>query len=188
MGIVVLIIVAFVMGLIVGLMLGFSRTMREVARRVTAVNDAIMGKVFIGVGLVALLGAVGTACSTWFFVRGAQRTLGTVIELQQSTDNESDRVTYAPVVGFQDANGFQHTVASRVYSAPPKFRVGDTVPVLYRPEAPDRARLARYWDLWGLPTVLGMLGCGQVIAGIIFAAQAHTSARSIREKPDAPSA
>ncbi len=93
---------------------------------------------------------------------------GTILEMREKRDKDSGDATYAPTFQFEDTAGAQHTVASSFYSSPPEFHVGDNVPVLYRPDAPRRARIASFRQLWVLPILLGIMGCVAVPLGVIL--------------------
>lgn len=155
-------------GVMVGFMIGFSRSMREAAKQIHGAKNPLVPKLFIGTGCVLLVAASATAIHTWHFTRTAQRTTGTILEMRQKTDKGSGDVTYAPTFQFEDAAGAQHTVASSFYSSPPEFHAGDNVSVLYRPDAPRRARIVSFRQLWALPIVLGVMGVVAVPLGVIL--------------------
>lgn len=64
--------------------------------------------------------------------------------------------------------GAVHTVPSRVYSSAPEFRLGDPVPILFRPDAPESARIDSYWHVWGLASALGIISAIALPAGFVF--------------------
>ena len=167
MGILILIFVVLVAGISFGFMLGFSRAIREAASKVHGTRRPVIAKIFIGLGCAALVGALATTVHTWNFTRIAQRTTGTVIEMRQQTDKDSGSVSYAPTFRFQDATGMQRTVSSSLYSSPPEFHVGDSVTVLYRGDDPQTARIDSYWQVWGLPSLLGIIGSIELPVGLV---------------------
>ncbi|OQB90703.1 MAG: hypothetical protein BWX84_01763 [Verrucomicrobia bacterium ADurb.Bin118] len=166
--ILIVLVSGIVFGVILGFMIGFSRSMREAAKQIHGAKNPLVPKLFIGTGCVLLVAASATAIHTWHFTRTAQRTTGTILEMRQKTDKGSGDVTYAPTFQFEDAAGAQHTVASSFYSSPPEFHVGDNVSVLYRPDAPRRARIVSFRQLWALPIVLGVMGVVAVPLGVIL--------------------
>jgi hypothetical protein len=167
MGILTLIIVVLIAGISFGFMLGFSGAMRVAAGRIQGSQRPTIAKLVIGLGCVALVGALATALHTWHFTRDAQRAGGAVIEMRQQTDKDSGSVSYAPTFRFQDASGTQRTVSSPFYSSPSEFHVGDSVTVLYRSDDPEAARIDTYWQVWGLPSLLGIIGSIQLPVGLI---------------------
>jgi hypothetical protein len=167
-GIVILIFTVLVAGISFGFMLGFSRAMREAASHLhTAGSHPMIPKIMIGAGCAVLVVALVTALHTWHFTRVAQRTSGTVTEMRQQTDKDSGSISYSPTFRFQDAAGVQHTVSSSFYSSPPEFHVGDSVTVLYRSDDPQTARIDSYWQVWGLPSLLGIIGSGELPIGLV---------------------
>jgi hypothetical protein len=168
MGTLILILVVLVAGISFGFMLGFSRAMREAASRIHGTKRPVIARLLIGVGCLALVVALATSLHTWHFTRVAQRTSGTVIEMREDTDKDSGSVSYAPTFRFQDATGAEHTVASSFFSAPPEFRVGDRVGVLYRAGSPKAARIDSYWQVWGLPSLLGIIGSIELPIGLVI--------------------
>jgi hypothetical protein len=168
MGTVILALVLLVAGLSFGFMLGFSRAMREAATPVHGAKRPVIAKLVIGLGCAVLAGALATALHTWHFTRVAQRTRGAVIEMREQTDYDSGRISYAPTFRFQDASGTEHTIASSFFSSPPEFRVGDRVGVLYRADSPQSARIDSYWQVWGLPSLLGIIGSIELPVGLVI--------------------
>ncbi len=103
------------------------------------------------------------------FVDTAARAEGTVIELVEKRDGNSG-ATFAPVYTFRDAQGGDHNIHSNVSTYPPRYKVGETVTVLYRPEKPDDAAIDGFFDLWLMPLILGIFGAVQLIVGLVILA------------------
>jgi hypothetical protein len=155
----IVIVIAFVFaaGATAGFMFGFSRAMREVASKMQSTSKPIAGWLFISTGSLAFGATLISFLYMWQFTRVAELATGVVIEMHESTDKDGNTI-YAPTFRFEDASGGQHVVSSRVYSSPKQFNVGQNVRVLYRTSEPQNARIDSYWQLWGLPTVFGILG------------------------------
>jgi hypothetical protein len=166
-------------------MIGVSRAMREAAGKIHGMKRPVIAKLVIGMGCAVLVGALATALHTCHFTRIAQRTRGTVIEMRQQTDKDSGSVSYAPTFRFPDAAGAQHTVSSSFYSSPPEFHVGDSVAVLYRSDDPQTARIDSYWQVWGLPSLLGIIGSIELPVGLIVLFWLKITGRFRRESPHA---
>ena len=107
----------------------------------------------LGVGL--LLACAATFVHTLRFVTDAERSTGTVIDLDsQMSDGD---IVYYPEVRFTTAEG--RTVefkSSSGSSSPPD--VGDRVEVLYDPDDPRDAQLSGFFSLWLWPIACGGLG------------------------------
>ena len=181
MGTLILIFVVLVAGISFGFMLGFSRAMREAASRIHGTKRPVIARVVICLGCLALVVALASSLHTWRFTRVAQRASGTVIEMREDTDKDSGSVSYAPTFRFQDATGAEHTVASSFFSAPPEFRVGDRVGVLYRADSPTSARIDSYWQVWGLPSLSGILGSIYLPIGLVILFWPKITARFRKE-------
>jgi hypothetical protein len=120
----------------------------------------------VGLGLLA-----GGAFAGWReveFRRGAIETDGRVVEMISSTSTSRDRGTtrtYAPVFTFALPNGKLQRAEGGVFSNPPCCRVGDTIRVRYRPEAPERAQMTGFMESWFVTTLLGGMGLVFLLVG-----------------------
>jgi hypothetical protein len=156
-------------GIGIGFILGFSRTMHRVALRLQRPNRSrfnaklmsVIGAAMLAVGLVFTI-------HTWHFVSVAKRTTGTVIKLREQSGKNSENHGVAPDVRYQDSSGTFHTNSSRLYSYPPRFRIGDTVPVLFQVDDPDTGRIDSFFDLWGVPVIVAGLGVLVTAVGVII--------------------
>jgi len=118
---------------------------------------AITKVVFTLVGIGLLVGAVFAYRGTTSFLATAQSATGEVIDLLRA--RSSDSTTYKPMVRFVTASGQPVEFVSSVGANPPSYARGETVEVLYTPEAPQDARIKSFFSLWGVATVLGGVGC-----------------------------
>jgi hypothetical protein len=168
MGTLILVLVILGIGIWIGFMIGFSKAMFKVAARMQRPKRPVIAWVIIAMACICLVIAAGSSLHSWRFVSTAARTTGTVTELRDYTDRENGGTSYAPTFSFRDSGGVEHSVASSLYSSPPQHRVGDTLPVLYRPNEPTSARVDGYWYLWGMPTVTGILGGLYLPVGIVI--------------------
>ena len=99
------------------------------------------------VGLV--IGALFWIPAVSFYNR-AQVTTGIV-----TTFNTNENMA-APVFTFKDAGGIEHRKASDLYSDPPSFVVGQKISIRFLQEDPTSARPDTFWDLWGMPIIIGI--------------------------------
>jgi Protein of unknown function (DUF3592) len=112
-------------------------------------------RLFAGIGLLLLAVAAVTTILTFRFVADSERADGTVVDLRESYDPEDNTTSYYPVVRFETADGRQIRFES---DASTSDDVGDTVEVLYDPDDPEDAKLAGFFNLWGLSLIFGALG------------------------------
>lgn len=128
----------------------------------------ILALVFLPVGLGLLTGGGFAYRSARYLVDHAARAQGTVLGLEEHVSRDSDgdiSVTYRPWVRFTTAEGRTLEFLSDTGTNPPSYHEGDTTPVLYLPEAPDRsAQIEGGFEQWGLTLILGFLGA--VFTGI----------------------
>jgi hypothetical protein len=120
----------------------------------------------VGVGSLALLAAVGALIYALAFVHGGARARGQVVALVPHQDGELGTV-YCPTFRFRDTHDTEHTVTSTMGSAPPEYRVGDFVRVIYRPESPEDAKIDSFWSVWGMALIPGSLGLLCLLVGIL---------------------
>lgn len=107
-------------------------------------------------GAFIVLGLV-FAVRTALFLRTAQPTTGTIVELIERESDDGDTL-FAPVYTFVDTSGRTNRVISSSASYPPVGLVGDRIAVLFDPENPSRAEIDRFFDLWGFSAIGGGLG------------------------------
>jgi hypothetical protein len=88
-----------------------------------------------------------------------------VIRLEQTQSSEHGTL-YHPVVTFRDSHGAQQELFSSVGSFPPPYRVGDTAIVVYPSEHPEKAKLDRFFDVWGLTAIVGGVGAFWFVVGL----------------------
>ena len=91
---------------------------------------------------------------TWHFGRDAAylrangvRTTGTVLNADAG-----------PLIGYTTTDGRARRFQSHVASQPPKYAVGDKVPLIYDPAKPSRAKIDSFSDLWLVTGLLGGFG------------------------------
>lgn len=125
---------------------------------------AIAGGIFGLVGVLLIGAAIVLVATTTRFLANAERTEGTVIEVNAKTSISRDadrrrreRTFWYPTVEFTAGGGdtfsFEGTGAN-----PPAYQVGDRVPVAYDPDNPSDARIASFGSAYLLPMILGGLG------------------------------
>jgi hypothetical protein len=132
------------------------------ARVVGRAAVAVVGKVFLIVGLSGLVVAGALAAYRWTTIRSRVRADGTVVALSRWGRG------YHPVTEFTPPGGTPVRIESTVSSNPPSYAVGDHVWVLYDPASPQQADIDRFWPLWFFPMLAGMLGTPFTLLGIIF--------------------
>lgn len=143
--------------------------------------------VFGVVGAGLLVGALFAVQNTRSFLGEAVSGDGTVMDLveSRSSSDTGDRYSYAPVVRFVTDRGETVTFTSSVSSNPPSYHVGEAVDVLYSPAEPQRARIHDWFSLWGLASILGVMGTVFSTVGIGLVVAGGRSSRGRRGSRDA---
>lgn len=132
------------------------------------------------VGTVLVLVAIAIFAAGWrltetdrFFLLHAARTTGTVVEHEPFV-REARKVQerFRLVVSFEAPGGQRVRFRSLATYGRPPYPVGQTVPVRYDPERPDRARVDRRIEflapvlIWmGSVLLLGMVGVAIAVYG-----------------------
>ncbi len=118
-----------------------------------------LGGLFSIPALVCFVVAGWLCADSWRFVRGAVRTEGTIVAVEEET---GEGARYTPVFEFTDQSGRTHRVTSQVAAFSRMHSVGAKVPVLYNPDSPESARIEDFFALWGRASVALALG------GVLF--------------------
>lgn len=102
--------------------------------------------------------------NTWKFVNAATKTKGTVIRLDAREGSKGGTV-YQPIYEFRTLDGQVITVAHDNASRPARYKVGQSVDVLYNTENPQNAKINNTTNLYMVPLVLAGVG---IVASISF--------------------
>lgn len=130
-------------------------------------KGAVVGLLFMFTGLISMAVALGFFIHSQNFVRNATQTTGTVIEMVERSSSEGNS-TYAPVFTFTNSAGAAFTIHSRSASYPPKYRVGQSIPILYDPADPETAKTKDIFSLWGISLVCGAIGVIHFPLGLLL--------------------
>lgn len=118
--------------------------------------------IFFGIVGIVLLGV-----SAWLTVRSMDftanglRAEGTVIRLQSEYSRDSEgrgRYMYYPIIQFGTEAGEDVEFRGSMGSSSPSYRRGERVTVLYRPQAPQDARIDSFGGLWAGSLITGGMG------------------------------
>ncbi|GAB4239631.1 MAG: hypothetical protein Kow00109_14500 [Acidobacteriota bacterium] len=126
----------------------------------------ILQLVFLSVGIVLLATGIWFYMRTTAFTAEALSSTGRVVDFQVRW--YQGRRYYHPVITFADADGETHTFVDPSGANPPSYGEGQQVPILYRPDSPEDARVASFWSLWGTAAITGGIGLLFTIVGLGF--------------------
>ena len=130
----------------------------------------------IGVFSLAVAGFFGE--KTFRVVQGGLRAEAEVVGLDRRQSSRPNSYVYAPVFRFTAQDGQAYEVRSSVASNPPAHALGDRVPVVYRPEAPEDAVLDSFLELWSISLIAGSIGL------VFFALGAWTIGSWLKKQRD----
>ena len=116
-------------------------------------NKILIGAVVLLLGLGCLAASAIVRSVIGGFVDSAAKAQGTVVELVPAGRGKS------PVIRFTTPDGQDVTFRSANASNPPDYAVGEAVPVLYDPAAPERdPRIESLSEVWTPVIVLALMG------------------------------
>ena len=112
------------------------------------------------IGLPFMLIGATEAISTQQQIAAFANARGTIVDnaYLESDDGDSTSSAYYPVVEFKPNDGPQQRFTDGAGSLPPEYAVGDSVDVIYNPARPAEARIASWFRLWFVPTLLMGIG------------------------------
>jgi hypothetical protein len=127
-------------------------------------NRYAWGLILAADGVALLLGLVRPALRMRELLQSGAPAQGTVVgTVQKTSDGDA---YYQPRVQFTTAEG-RTVVFTSTFGSQFAPKVGDPVPVRYRPDSPEQAE-AHGATMWMLPAAVGSLfGLGLLVAGII---------------------
>ena len=167
MHIAIFVFVVILGGIAIGFLFGYAKGFQGGSRFSAGPKRPVAAWLLFGMGCVFLLVSLGSSLCTWNFAGSATSTTGTIIEMKEKKDKDSDCPTYAPVFSYRDASGSIQIVSSSFFSNPPQFRTGQLVPVLYREGDQTSGRINTFWQMWGLPTIMGIVGSVEMSVGLV---------------------
>jgi hypothetical protein len=140
----------------------------------------VLAKAFLAVGL-SLAVAAGVCAAVVAQSNSSDRHAeGTVVELVPSGSGSSPR--YRARVEFATSAGTHVRFLSSISSNPPPARLGEHVDVRYNPDDPHDATINTYWQVWFLPTLLGIIGAPFLLVGTGFGIVSRAGGRSGPER------
>ena len=122
------------------------------------------GLIFLGVGVLMVVGSIFMAARTRRFLASAQPAQAEVVALQHRLGTDRERAYY-PVLRYRTQEGSTREVVSNVGSNPPRYKEGDSVAVLYDPAQPDSVRIHTAFNVWAFPLLLGAIGVVFLVVG-----------------------
>lgn len=127
----------------------------------------IISRSLITAGVALCAVSFGLVVATQIFLHRSLPAQGRITSLETRFDSDSNTTNIFPSFEFADNHGLIHTIKSNTGTNPSKFAVEETVPVLYEPQHPERARIDTFTQVWFLPATMGTGGLAAAVIGLI---------------------
>ncbi len=124
--------------------------------KLAAKINGVIASIILFVGL-------GWGVYNWNFIRTAETTQATVVDL----DVHGRPNKYFPVIEYT-VDGVQYRQTSHSGSNPSHYQVGDAVTIFYQADEPNRYRIDWFVNLWLAPLLISGAGLLQFILAAIF--------------------
>ena len=123
--------------------------------------------------LLAALCYIASLISTilvLYFLSSAESYSGRVTQVIRKQRQGSDGgISYHPEITFSDQSGKTITFVSSLGSSPPRYRVNDSVKVLYNSQySMNPARIDSPWSLWFVPLITLFFGIEITIVLVVL--------------------
>lgn len=122
--------------------------------------------IFLIIGCCLLALAIFMAVREHVWIKSANITDGTVVEMIASRGNKGG-MTYRPRVSYKTFEGREETFTRGYSSSPPGFHVGETIAVAYQANNYE-ARILTFGQRFGFSLILGILGCSLTFGLLAF--------------------
>jgi hypothetical protein len=117
----------------------------------------------LGVGCLLLAGYL--SWRTLAFSADTERATGEVVSYREIADGKDTR--YRPRIRFRTATGEIVTVEGQLFTGTQRFAIGAQVPMLYRVEKPNEARVALFVDNWLGACIAALVGVTGIAGGLL---------------------
>ena len=117
----------------------------------------------LGVGCLLLAGYL-----SWLglgFSAGTERATGEVVSYREIRDGDETR--FRPRIRFKTVTGEIVTVEGQFFTGTQRFAIGAQVPMLYRAQKPNEARVALFIDNWLGPCIAALVGLTGIAGGFL---------------------
>lgn len=125
-------------------------------------------------GIVFMLIGAGVAAFSWYlykadraFLKQSVSVTGFVIRSEYVRSEKSGGAYYA-IIAFQTTGGKKQEFRNEPGTGRPIYKDGEQVEIRYEKQNPANAKIAGFWELWGLTAVLGGFGLLFIGAGLII--------------------
>jgi hypothetical protein len=117
----------------------------------------------LGVGCLLLAGYLSWLSLS--FSSGTERATGEVVSYREIRDGDETR--HRPRIRFKTVTGEIVTVEGQFFTTSRRFAIGEQVPILYRVQKPNEARVALFVDNWIGPFIAALVGLTGIAGGYL---------------------
>jgi hypothetical protein len=117
----------------------------------------------LGVGCLLLAGYL--SWHTLTFSGGTEHATGEVVSYRAIADGKDTR--YRPRIRFKTATGEIVTVEGQFATGAQRFAIGAQIPMLYKVDHPNEARVALFLDNWLGPSIATLVGLTGIAGGLL---------------------
>ena len=117
----------------------------------------------LGVGCLLLAGYL--SWRTLSFSAGTGRATGEVVSYREIADGKDTR--YRPRIRFKTVTGEIVTVEGQFFTGTRRFALGAQIPMLYKVNQPNEARVALFVDNWIGPSIAALVGLTGIAGGLL---------------------
>lgn len=124
----------------------------------------IVYSIFVIVGVLLLAGAITALKRSLRFLKTAERSVGTVVQVVEKQD-DNDGTLYYPVYEFPTSANETVTYRHNTSSSNAMWQVGEKTTFIFEPGNPASARFLSYWGIFSWPLGLLAVAVNLVIIG-----------------------
>ena len=125
----------------------------------------LAARLLLALGVGCLLLAAYLCWHTLAFSSGTERATGEVVSYREIADGKDTR--YRPRIRFKTVTGEIVTVEGQFFTGTQRFALGARIPVVYKVEAPNEARVALFLDNWLGPVIATLVGLTGIAGGLL---------------------
>lgn len=105
--------------------------------------------------------------SDWAFIQKSASATGVVIRWDYAKSKRSGGAYYA-IIAFQTLGGQKREFRNEPGTGRPIYKDGEQVEIRYEKQNPANAKIAGFWELWGMTAIFGGFGLVFLLAGLII--------------------
>ena len=125
----------------------------------------LAARLLLALGVGCLLLAAYLCWHTLVFSSGTERATGEVVSYREILDGKDAR--FRPRIRFKTVTGEIVTVEGQFAAGTQRFAIGAPIPMLYKVDQPNEARVALFVDNWLGPTIATLVGLTGVAGGLL---------------------